>query len=120
MTGPTPGPWRSLPFDWQQGQFVIEAGEARGGVAVTIGGLGEEEEEANARLLAAAPDLLEALEAFAKWVEVTHPEEGFVKCLACGEETDPQDVAEYGAEHRDLCPVWPARKAIARARGGQS
>lgn len=61
----TKGPWElvelSEPSDVMSGSFVIRADEAPGGLAHTIGGLGGEERE-NAKLLLAAPELLEALE----------------------------------------------------------
>jgi hypothetical protein len=53
----------SEPLDptWQT-RYIIKAPDAPGGVALTIGGIGEEE-RANASLFRAAPDMLEALEA---------------------------------------------------------
>lgn len=42
------------------GSFVIRAKKAPGGIAVTVGGLGEEE-RANAHLIKAAPSLLAAV-----------------------------------------------------------
>ena len=61
----TAGPWKLVDLgisiiDLIDGRFVIKAQEAPGGIGHTIGGLGLEE-EANARLIAAAPELLEAL-----------------------------------------------------------
>lgn len=62
----TKGTWDLIPFDphlsdWTGASFVIRNDQhAPGGIAVTIGGVGAEE-EANARLIAAAPDLLKAL-----------------------------------------------------------
>lgn len=55
----TPGPWVVKPVENEQGGFDIDS-EYGYHIAETIGGL-DYEEEANARLIAAAPDLLEAL-----------------------------------------------------------
>lgn len=49
--------------DWIASSFVIRTDQAPSGIAVTVGGLGIEEEEANAHLILAAPDLFEALKA---------------------------------------------------------
>ncbi len=62
----TPGEWESIQLTEPMGntwrsKFVIKSDKAPGGIAVTIGGLGEVEEEANARLIASAPELLGAL-----------------------------------------------------------
>jgi hypothetical protein len=62
----TPGPFEIMELatplkDWTGGRFIIEAPSAPGGLAVTIGGLGEEE-RANANLFKAAPKLLLACE----------------------------------------------------------
>lgn len=61
----TKGPWELISLsskldDWTGASLVIRNEYAPGGIAVTIGGVGDEE-EANARLIAAAPDLLEAV-----------------------------------------------------------
>jgi hypothetical protein len=42
---------------------LVRAKDAPGGVALLMGGLGEEEEAANARLVAAGPELLKACRA---------------------------------------------------------
>ena len=62
----TPGPHKvkKLPktvIDWTGTSFIIRAKDAPGGIAVITGGLGEEEEEANAALYAAATVMYEAL-----------------------------------------------------------
>lgn len=63
----TPGPWQLDEFAKDivegLGRFAVRHSEhAPGGIAITVGGLGDEQ-VANARLIAAAPELLEALEA---------------------------------------------------------
>lgn len=64
MSGHTPGPWFAdhMEFGWQVG-FDMPFGH-RAGLAVILG-WGQPSEQ-NARLIAAAPDLLQALEAIAE------------------------------------------------------
>ena len=66
----TPGDWtiRELTRNGI-GNFLIDAPTAPGGIAITVGGLGDEE-PANARLIVAAPDLLEALEACREGIDI--------------------------------------------------
>jgi hypothetical protein len=60
----TEGPFEILEVerfrDWTGAKFLLRSPKAIGGVCLIIGGLGDEEERANARLFAAAPKLLEA------------------------------------------------------------
>lgn len=69
MAGYTPGPWK---YDPGAGCKRIKGGKSGAhrqaqynDVAYTVGCYREEVDEANARLIAAAPELLEALEALA-------------------------------------------------------
>lgn len=59
----TPGPWKAFPSDPADGAecYYLTAVELRGEIAC-IYGPQRDEQEANARLIAAAPELLEALE----------------------------------------------------------
>lgn len=65
----TPGPYTVSKFakpldEWSGVRYVIRAKTAPGGLAMMMGGLGEEEEAANARLHAAAVDMyMELVEA---------------------------------------------------------
>ena len=59
----TPGPWFVDQYEDEESRHVITSKPDHLYVAYTIGGLGKEQ-EANADLIAAAPDLLEALRAF--------------------------------------------------------
>jgi hypothetical protein len=47
--------------DWTGAQFLVRAKHAPGGIALIMGGLGKTEEMANARLIAAAPEMLKAM-----------------------------------------------------------
>jgi len=67
----TPGPWRTIPlagnFDSHVGAFGIAYGRAGNRLAIVDGeGNSSAHNAANARVIAAAPDLLEALEAMMK------------------------------------------------------
>ncbi len=67
MPGFTPQPWEMTKLvgpldDWTGAQFIIRAPTgAPGGIAIIMGGLGEEEEQANAHLLRTAPEMYAAL-----------------------------------------------------------
>jgi hypothetical protein len=56
--------------DWTGARFVIRSKKhAPGGVAVIIGGTGEQEEGATARLFQQAPELLKSLKSACEWME---------------------------------------------------
>jgi hypothetical protein len=113
MTMHTPGPWKLGQYLGSLRQFVIHmdvGDKGRGSdVAFTSTAFGNDETIANARLIAAAPDLLEALQ----WYEA--------KAVQMGRAAIDQDsklllelmkeiAVEYGAQ---------ARAAIAKATGEQ-
>jgi len=60
--GHTPGPWDINPMRTVDGQFIVCAGEGHG-----YGVVADVLAEADARLIAAAPDMLAALEAHQIW-----------------------------------------------------
>jgi hypothetical protein len=97
----TVGPWRI--FRSTDGQKIIGIGELNG-AGVTDCGFGTwrdgAEQEANARLIAAAPELLEALD----WL---------LACAPGDFPTDGDDSERYGLARAG------ARKAILKATGGQ-
>lgn len=76
----TPGPWK----DWSDSTRLVVAQRspdsgAHGVVATMAAGFGVEQKEANARLIAAAPELLDALKsalAFLDFCDFTDPEWG--------------------------------------------
>ena len=107
----TPGPWKVGQYLGSLRQFVIHMDVGDNGrgsdVAFTSAAFGNDETIANARLIAAAPDLLEALQ----WYEA--------KAVQMGRAAIDQDsklllelmkeiAVEYGAQ---------ARAAIAKATG---
>ena len=99
MSKHTPGPWQvGMAFDnYGETEIAIEHMTPAGNlvVAVALGGL--QGQDANASLIAAAPDLLDALKAI-------------VKSLA---EQDDEGLIEHAQQMID------ARAAIAKATGGQ-
>lgn len=89
----TPGPWRAIKAP--HGVIDILDGRDRDIVTVYGGGVETESQEANAHLMAAAPDLLDALRTLTDNIEHAFP----------------------GLAH--LGPVAFARSAIAKAEGRQ-
>lgn len=68
----TPGPWRVAPDDTSFGGYVAISGGDHFGLAevvVELGGKPYPDGEANAKLIAAAPEMLEALRALVDDVE---------------------------------------------------
>ena len=60
--GHTPGPWEALKDNNRWTIFLPDSYLGNHIAYTSNGGVSEDQEEANARLIAAAPDLLEALE----------------------------------------------------------
>jgi hypothetical protein len=63
-TAHTPGPWTARPSKYRDGEWVVQAGMPTNRVLAYFGDRDplDETDIANARLIAAAPDLLSALE----------------------------------------------------------
>jgi hypothetical protein len=94
----TPGPIEVLDLkehmkDWTGSRFVLRAPEAPGGVALIIGGLGEEEERANADLYAAAPGMHKVLEEIDRLAEA-----GLCQMTADGKHSFLHDIRRKVAE----------------------
>jgi hypothetical protein len=67
----TPGPWKALKGDLVMGSQVVAVG-------VAPDGAGHEEQRANARLLAAAPEMYAALQATVAYFERANQPPDFV------------------------------------------
>ena len=96
----TPGPWRPEPYydnwDIMAGDLTLMTSEFESDDFIS-----PDEEEANIKLAAAAPDLYAALEA--------------ASCDDCG-----NTIGEPRPWPQDECPTCkPARAALAKARGDQ-
>jgi hypothetical protein len=111
----TPGPWllyrdnRRERYDiGVKGQFALRlVAEVQFGFSEPA----EREQHANARLIAAAPDLLEALKRLAH-AYVSTMESGRDRIVALGGDCDPVDVMERGDPYLRI-----AKEAIAKAEG---
>jgi len=102
MANPTPGPWRAEPADmFGDHNIVLAKGDddSRAIAAVVSNMRDPQEVAANARLIAAAPDMLAALEALV---------EGVDRLLGKPEPYECDDGA-----------LAAARAAILKATGGQ-
>jgi hypothetical protein len=125
MSACTPGPWRIKGRTRSTGEFIrIESRHPAKHlyqVADVIAANDYPENEANARLIAAAPDLLEACKTFAEWLR--REENGFVK--TGNERSTPEGEAawrEWFHENMRICDLAQeqVRAAIAKATGGES
>jgi hypothetical protein len=74
----TAGPWKAEGYDVRQpsGRYVAFTGPHHTEPSVYPPAC-KIEDEANARLIAAAPDLLEALESAAKWIDLRQRDKRF-------------------------------------------
>jgi hypothetical protein len=96
----TPGPWKQDYFTASNGDKVHGVKSNSMSIAVAwVHGRNEDDAEGNARLIAAAPDLLQSL----KWA------------LARVEQCAPHQAAEGDAA---LYEIAAARSAIVKATGG--
>lgn len=69
---------------------------------------------ANARLMVHAPEMYREIVATIRYLEVRHPEEGDIHCMACGVITDPQVSEILGVAHGRFCPVLGLRTVISK------
>ena len=98
----TSGPWKfGKELSCRAGEWLIsfDAGNKGRGVAIAETRVGSGSETANARLIAAAPDLLEA-------------------CYAVLHDCDDIDMVESNEPGRDKGPWQMLNEAIAKATGG--
>jgi hypothetical protein len=111
---PTPGPWGIKTTE--TGTKAIFSGSSGAWVAHTVRHLSSTQ-EANARLIAAAPDLLESIEGLIEACESMKATFGVIR----GETPEHDDIYlhEKWAEEFMEEQVQTARKAIAKATGEQ-
>jgi|SRR5688572_11953731 len=109
----TPGPWQAeqddVPYDGGFETWCVNAD----GAGICMMDCPKDDMEANARLISAAPDLLEAAEEIVKRHvssshNAIHPSGRF--CDVCGLNSD-QNV------HTPRCPILAVEKAVAKAKG---
>lgn len=108
MSEHTPGPWG-----------VHDLGIYADGICVAVcdAGIAIEQEMANARLIAAAPDLLEAIERLLFWESESFSDPA-VFAERFGTLVPEHPESSIGMDH--WLDIWirrPARDAIAKARG---
>lgn len=114
MSTHTPGPWAAQPHDLKCWTVVAGAGSS-----VAHVDLRSEPEitEANARLIAAAPDLLEAL----KFAEAILEQHVAASCDICGGEGgwegEGPNARMTPVRHRERCEYLRVRAAITKAEG---
>lgn len=111
----TPGPWTLQELDGDE-VYMIGLPQKVGFKVVAEVTFGYDEpwdtqQHANARLIAAAPDLLEALKRLTR-AYVSTMESGRDRIVALGGDCDPVDVMERGDPYLGL-----AKDAIAKAEG---
>ena len=107
MTGHTPGPWKVLELD---GELYVNPERGKHGqdeyaLIARVQHKGRPSYEANARLIAAAPALLEALKGLSEWVSDNHAGERWLA-----------DTGEW-LSYEDLPDLVTARAALAAAGG---
>lgn len=124
MSKHTPGEWRVRnnsvggPFVSSDSGTIADVRTCGG---IHVGGPQHPETMANARLIAAAPDLLEACETFAEWL--CREEKGFDHVANNRDTQEGEKVwRDWYDENLRLCALAQeqARAAITRATGEQS
>jgi hypothetical protein len=104
MNKHTPGPWRAQPREGFEGEWeVVSTCEIEWLIAAAAPHIDGDPDEANARLIAAAPELLEALVGLMRVMPVLPADAKTIRGIE----------QQYDAAHR------AARAAIAKAKGGE-
>ena len=114
----TPGPWEVADCLMNEDERWVHSSELGGVIAgVWPWGddeVGEQQREANARLIAAAPDLLAALDNLVSFMTDDHT------CQDCGYEEEREDGGIEtlpNGQHSRTCSIPAALAAIRKARG---
>ena len=105
----TPGPWRYQPGRDSRPPYVIRGSE--GGFVVV--GMTADRQEADAALIAAAPELLEALEKRAQ------ADAAYAQLALSDVDPDPHERLLQQIEDAEDAAKDAARAAIAKAKGEQ-
>jgi len=119
----TPGPWRPSLHGPSGFIYGIEAGPSHDPVKIVKwGGIGRPSSEtgqANARLIAAAPELLEACQTFAEWLR--REEEGLPAGIERGTPEGERQWRIWWEENLRICDLAQQQviAAIAKATGEQ-
>lgn len=115
----TPGPWLKMRANGPAPRWTVEAPASGVRIAVDYGDGPAGQSEANMTLIAAAPDLLAALERLVKSdLEVcTCRPWGHGGPVGGGGSRSPITKQWMAGAHADDCPHEAARAAIAKARG---
>lgn len=122
MTQHTPGPWRAVIRANQKGIRGVAVDMPPQGCWKPLGDILTETDAANARLIAAAPELLESLKDLLGDAPLIDAHT--CECRFCGRdysgEEAPLDLNECaeGTVDDGACPGMVARAAIAKATGG--
>lgn len=119
----TPGPWKfgkeltARSVEWL---VSFDAGSKGRGIAIAETCAGSGNEDANARLIAAAPELLEACQTFAEWLR--REEAGFPAETRFNTPEGEAKWREWFDENFRICDLAQkqARAAIAKATGGEA
>ena len=122
-TNHTPGPWHICGHD--NGDLIMAVGDDEA-VLATVYGTAQDEYAANARLIAAAPELFEACQQLLDYVEMTlaHDSSMSVNQIMEALKRVKSHTAELETYHHPGCPsttrrvdLNAARAAIAKAKG---
>ena len=118
-----PGPWKvDKELTSRSGEWLIamDAGDKGRGIAIAETRVATGAELANARLIAAAPELLEACQTFAEWLR--REEAGFPAETRFNTPEGEAKWREWFDENLRVCALAQeqARAAIAKATGGES
>lgn len=116
----TPGPWRVARQNPSPttGEWMVSG--AKPGYLAEVRDCGSGDVQANARLIAAAPELLEACQTFAEWLR--REEAGFPAEIRFNTPEGEAKWREWFDENLRICDLAQkqARAAISKATGGEA
>lgn len=109
----TPGPWFAVAAA-DGATYISDSTAIIGGRVIAALDNPDDEDESNANLIAAAPELYEALTDLVDNA-YTYDPDGVRLCKFCSCVCDPDPFVQ--ADHYLDCPVVPAEAALRKARG---